>query len=171
MTPHKKWNHSFVQFFLCWTLQSWYVLIIFRICVIETKLDIVSVDDKNLQRRRKVVGQRDLPIQNSYTSYTVQCLSHSRDPKFVTSLVQSAIIRCKERHAIAHAVVSATNARIYYGKFSVHSNNRRWMDISKILGHFGCESCCIFHRQSSIASRLYFQFREAIRWCICGFIS
>ena len=30
--------------------------------VIETKLDIVSVDDKNLQRRRKVVGQRDFPI-------------------------------------------------------------------------------------------------------------
>ena len=87
------------------------------------------------------------------------------------------IIGCKERHAIAHAVVSVTakkkaaSTRIYYGKFSVHSNNRRWMDISKILGHFGCESCFIFNRQSSIASRLYFQFRDATRWCIRGFIS
>ena len=36
----------------CLTL-SWHTLIIFRIYVIETKLDFVSFDDKNLQRRRK----------------------------------------------------------------------------------------------------------------------
>ena len=35
--------------------------------VIETKLDFVSFDNKNLQRRQKFVGQRDFPIQNSYT--------------------------------------------------------------------------------------------------------
>ena len=53
-------------------------------------MDFVSFNDKNLQRRRKLVGERDLPIQNSYTDQ-VQCLSHGRDQKFVTSLVQSAI--------------------------------------------------------------------------------
>ena len=70
---------------------SWHALIIFRIYVIEIKLDSVSYNrDKNLQRRRKFVGERDFPIQNSYTGQ-VQCLSHSRDQKFVTSLIQSPI--------------------------------------------------------------------------------
>ena len=76
--------------FPCLTL-SWHTLIIFRIYVIETKLGFVSFDNKNLQRRRKLVGKRDFPVQNSNTGL-VQCLSHSRDQKFVTSLVQSAII-------------------------------------------------------------------------------
>ena len=58
----------------------------------ETKLDFVSFNDKNLQRRRKFVSERDFLIQNSYTGQ-VQCLSHSRDQKFVTSLVQSAIAK------------------------------------------------------------------------------
>ena len=70
---------------------SWHVLIIFRIYVIEIKLDSVSYNrDKNLQRRRKFVGELDFPIQNSYTGQ-VQCLSHSRDLKFVMSLMQSPI--------------------------------------------------------------------------------
>ena len=56
----------------------------------ETQLHFVSFNDKNLQRRRKCVGERDLPIQNSFTGQ-VQCLSHSRDQTLVTSLVQSAI--------------------------------------------------------------------------------
>ena len=61
MTPYKKWNHLFVKFF------SMLNVVLARVDyfqdnVIETKLDIVSVDDKNLQRRRKVVGQRDFPI-------------------------------------------------------------------------------------------------------------
>ena len=63
------------------------------IYIIETKLDFVSFNDKNLQRRRKFVGERDFPIQNSYTSQ-VPCLSHSRDQKFETSLLQSAIAGC-----------------------------------------------------------------------------
>ena len=37
----------------------------FRVYVIETKLDFVSIDDKNLQRRRKIVGERDFPRQTS----------------------------------------------------------------------------------------------------------
>ena len=37
----------------------------FRVCVIETKLDFVSIDDKNLQRRRKIVGESDFPRQTS----------------------------------------------------------------------------------------------------------
>ena len=59
------------------------------IYIIETKQDFVSFSDKNLQRRRKFVGERDVP-ENSYTGQ-LQCLSHSMDQKFVTSLVQSAI--------------------------------------------------------------------------------
>ena len=58
----------------------------FGVYFIENKLDFVSFDDKNLQRRRKFVGERDFPL-------TFQCPSHSRDPEFVTSLVQSAILR------------------------------------------------------------------------------
>ena len=46
---------------------SWHALIIFRIFVIETKLDFVSFNDKHLQRRRKFVAERDFPILNSYT--------------------------------------------------------------------------------------------------------
>ena len=42
-------------------------LIIFRIYIIETKLDFVSFNDLNLQRWRKFVGERDFPIQNSDT--------------------------------------------------------------------------------------------------------
>ena len=58
MTTHEKQNHSSVQFFPCLTL-SWHTLIIFMIYIIKTKLDFVSFDDKNLQRRRKFVGERD----------------------------------------------------------------------------------------------------------------
>ena len=41
---------------------SWHALIIFRTFIIETKLDFVSFNDKNLQRRRKFVTERDFPI-------------------------------------------------------------------------------------------------------------
>ena len=50
----------------------------FQDYVIETKLEFVSINDKHLQRRQKFVGERDFPIQNSYTGQ-VQCLSHSGD--------------------------------------------------------------------------------------------
>ena len=68
---------------------SWHVLIILKMYIIETKRDFVFFNDKNLQRQGKFVGERDFAIQNSYTG-RVQCLSRSRDQKFVTSLVQNA---------------------------------------------------------------------------------
>ena len=34
--------------------------------IIETKLDFVSFKDKNLQKWRKFIGERDFPIQMSY---------------------------------------------------------------------------------------------------------
>ena len=37
----------------------------FGIYFIENKLDFVSFDDKNLQRRRKIVGERDFPADFS----------------------------------------------------------------------------------------------------------
>ena len=52
--------------FPCLTL-SWHTLVILRTYVIENKLDFVSFDDKNLQRRRKFVGERAFPIENSHT--------------------------------------------------------------------------------------------------------
>ena len=69
---------------------SWHALIIFRIYVVETKLDFVSFDIKKLQRRQKFVSDCDFPLQNSYAGQ-VQCLSNSRAQKFVTLLVQSTI--------------------------------------------------------------------------------
>ena len=41
---------------------SWHALIIFRIFIIETKLDFVSFYDKYLQRQQKFVAERDFPI-------------------------------------------------------------------------------------------------------------
>ena len=52
--------------FPCLTL-SWHALMIFRIFIIETKLDFVSFNDKHLQRRRKFVAERDFQILNSNT--------------------------------------------------------------------------------------------------------
>ena len=75
--------------FPCLTL-SWQTLIILRIYFIETKLNFVSLGDKNVQGRRKIVGERDFSLQSSYTDQ-IQSLSDSRDQKFVTSLVQNAI--------------------------------------------------------------------------------
>ena len=46
---------------------SWHELIIFRIFIIETKVDFVSFNDKHLQRRRKFVAERDFSVLNSYT--------------------------------------------------------------------------------------------------------
>ena len=67
MTPHKKYNHSSVQFFPRHLTLSLHAFIIFRIFIIETKLDFVSFNDKHLQRWRKFVAERNFPILNSYT--------------------------------------------------------------------------------------------------------
>ena len=45
----------------------------FRIYVIETKVGFVSFDNENLQRRRKLVCERDFPVQNSYTPTYWSC--------------------------------------------------------------------------------------------------
>ena len=59
------------------------MLIIFRIYIIENQAGVL------FRFTKKFVGKRDFPIQNSYSGQ-VQCLSNSRDQKFVMSLVQSA---------------------------------------------------------------------------------
>ena len=61
-----------------------------------------SFDDKNLQTRLKLVGEHpgvnmSFPIPNSFYTDQVQCLSHSRDPKFVTSLVQQWTLSFENR--------------------------------------------------------------------------
>ena len=43
---------------------------VFKVYIIKTKLDFVSFNDKNLQRRRKFVGECDFPIQNSYSRFS-----------------------------------------------------------------------------------------------------
>ena len=63
MTPHKKYNHSSVQFFPRHLTLSLHAFIIFRIFIIETKLDFVSFSDKHLQRRRKCAAERDFPTK------------------------------------------------------------------------------------------------------------
>ena len=68
---------------------SWHTLIIFRIYIIENQAGFCFFSQKKYSQMQKFVGKRDFRIQNSYSGQ-VQCLSHSRDQKFVTSLVQSA---------------------------------------------------------------------------------
>ena len=65
-------------------------LIILRLYIINSRLDFVSFDNKNLQRQCKFAGEHDFPVQNSLMG-PVQCLSLNRDQKFEASLVQSAI--------------------------------------------------------------------------------
>ena len=74
-------NHSSLQYFPCLIL-SWLTLIILRLYIINSRLDFVPFDDKNLQRQCKFAGERDCPVQNSLMG-RVQCLSLNRDQKFV----------------------------------------------------------------------------------------
>ena len=81
-----------------------------QIYVIETKLNFASFNSKNLQRQRKIVGECDFPIQNSYTDQVHGSMSKSdsRDQKFVTSLVQSAIT-CTQEWNVVQYLVNKTN--------------------------------------------------------------
>ena len=88
MTPHEKYNHSSAQLFSMFNVVLTHVD--YQNIYYRKQLGFVAFDDKNHQRRRKFVGERDFPILNSYTGQ-FQCLRHSRDQKFVTSFVQSAI--------------------------------------------------------------------------------
>ena len=50
-----------------WLMEKWGEKKVFSpLYIIETKLDFVSVNDKNLQRWPKFIGERDFPIQISY---------------------------------------------------------------------------------------------------------
>ena len=53
------WNNA-LQYYLKQRLSP-------QIYVIETKLNFVSFNNKNLQRQQKIVGERDFPVQNFYT--------------------------------------------------------------------------------------------------------
>ena len=69
---------------------SWHALMIFRIYVIEIKLHSVSYNrDKNLQRRRNLVGERDFPIQNSYTGQ----VSESQQGPEICDIINAKPIR------------------------------------------------------------------------------
>ena len=59
----------------------WHALIIFRIFIIETKLDFVSFHDNHIQRRRKFVAERDFPIQNSYTGQVFKMSESQQGPE------------------------------------------------------------------------------------------
>ena len=80
-------NHASVQFFPCLTL-SWHTLIIFRIYFIETKLDFVSFDGKNLQRRCEFAGEGEpvFLIQNSYESGS---MSESQQGPEISDVISS----------------------------------------------------------------------------------
>ena len=77
---------------------------------IETKLNFVSFNNKNLQRQQKIVGECDFPIQN--------CLSYSRDQKIVTSLVQRAIT-CTQEWNVVQYLVNKTNMDSFQNEISL----------------------------------------------------
>ena len=56
----------------------------------------------------KIVGECDFPIKTLLLIRLVQCLSYSRDQKFVTSLAQSAITCTREWNVVQY-LVNKTN--------------------------------------------------------------
>ena len=91
------WN-STLQYYLKQVLSP-------QIYVIETKLNFASFNNKNLQRQRKIVGECDFPIQNSYTDQVGSMLVHG--PEIVTSLVQSAITCTQDWNVVQYLVNKA----------------------------------------------------------------
>ena len=77
----------------------------------QIKLDFVSFDGKKSSKTTKFIGERAFPIQNSYTGQ-VQCLSHSKDQKFVTSLVQSVVY--EGRVLLHHQGLNLALSWLYY---------------------------------------------------------
>ena len=92
------WN-SALQYYLKQVLSP-------QIYVIETKLNFVSFNSKNLQRQQKIVGECDFPIQNSYTDQVGSMLVQGLE--IVTSLVQSAIT-CTQEWNVVQYLVNKTN--------------------------------------------------------------
>ena len=99
------WN-STLQYYLKQVLSP-------QIYVIETKLNFASFNNKNLQRQRKIVGECDLPIQNSYTDQVGSMLVHG--PEIVTSLVQSAIT-CTQDWNVVQCLVNKTNMDSFHNE-------------------------------------------------------
>ena len=65
MTPHEKYNHSSAQLFSMFNVVLTHVD--YQNIYYRNQLDFVAFDDKNHQRRRKFVAERDFPILNVYT--------------------------------------------------------------------------------------------------------
>ena len=89
------WN-SALQYYLKQVLSP-------QIYVIETKLNFVSFNNKNLQRQQKIVGECDFPIQNSYTDQVGSVLVQGLE--IVTSLVQSAIILLVHKNGMLFSIL------------------------------------------------------------------
>ena len=71
-------------------------------------MNFASFNNKNLQRQRKLLANVTFPYKTLKLIRLVQCLSYSRDQKFVTSLVQSAII-CTQEWNVVQYLVDKTN--------------------------------------------------------------
>ena len=99
------WN-STLQYYLKQVLSP-------QIYVIETKLNFASFNNKNLQRKRKIVGECDFPIQNSYTDQVGSMLVQG--PEIVTSLVQSAIT-CTQDWNVVQYLVNKTNMDSFHNE-------------------------------------------------------
>ena len=66
-----------------------------------------------LKRQRKIVGECDFPIQNSYTDQVGSMLVHG--PEIVTSLVQSAIT-CTQDWNVVQYLVNKTNMDSFHNE-------------------------------------------------------
>ena len=99
------WN-STLQYYLKQVLSP-------QIYVIETKLNFASFNNKNLQRQRKIVGECDFPIQNSYTDQVGSMLVQGLE--IVTSLVKSAIT-CTQEWNVVQYLVNETNMDLFHNE-------------------------------------------------------
>ena len=81
--------------------------------VIEIKLNFASFNNKNPQRQRKIVGECDFPIQNSYTDQVGSMLVQGLE--IVTSLVQSAIT-CTQEWNVVQYLVNETNMDLFHNE-------------------------------------------------------
>ena len=104
------------------------------IYVIETKLNFASFNNKNLQRQRKIVGECDFSIQNSYTDQVSSMLVQGLE--IVTSLVQSAITCTQEWNVIQYPV-NKTNMDSFH--------NESLSGIMKIAPYTGSKLTFLIH--------------------------
>ena len=100
----EKWNELIVKQRFAILLKIYFVTL--DIC--ETKLNFASFNNKNLQRQRKLLANVTFPYKTLKLIRLVQCLSYSRDQKFVMSLAQSAIT-CTQEWNVVQYLVNKTN--------------------------------------------------------------